>query len=75
MKTDPSVIGAAGVITSLLAGHCWPFWEFRFAKLVDFSSGEQAGGSGLWPGPPTGLCSEASWASGLGSFCPFGSPG
>ncbi len=75
MKSDPLAIGADGVITSLLAGHCWPFWEFRFAKLVDFSSGEQAGGSGLCPGPPTGVCSEASCASGFGSFWPCGSPG
>src|SRR5215469_13478056 len=59
---------------SLLAGHCEPFKESAPA-LVLGSSGEQAGGSGLCAGPPTGLACDASWAAGFGSFCPLGSPG
>ena len=62
-------------MTSLLAWHCVPFFEFCCAGSVEVSSGVQAGGSGLWPGPPTGLSCDASWASGLGSSCPNGSPG
>ena len=74
MNAVPSLIGVSGVITSLLAGHCVPFSEFAAAS-VSGSSGEQAGGSGLFVGPPTGLFCEASCASGSGSFWPFGSPG
>src|SRR5215469_13298157 len=74
MNTEPFLIGMAGVITSLFAGHCVPLSEFIFAE-VDASSGEQAGGSGLWCGPPTGLVCDASCAAGLGSSCPSGSPG
>ena len=74
-KTAPSPIGAPGVMTSLLAGHWVPFLEFWSAALVEVSSGVQAGGRGLWPGPPTGLSCDASWARGSGSFCPWGSPG
>ena len=73
VNADPLLIGAGGVITSLLAGHCVPLSEL--AGLVGKSSGEQAGGSGLCRGPPTGLVCDASCAAGLGSFCPCGSPG
>jgi hypothetical protein len=62
-------------MTILLAGHWVPFLDDFLAGLVEVSSGEQAGGSGLWCGPPTGLTWDASWASGFGSSCPFGSPG
>ncbi len=62
-------------MTSLLAGHGVPFPESFVAGLVEVSSGVQAGGSGLWAGPPTGLTSEAWWARGSGSFWPCGSPG
>ena len=75
VKADPDLIGDRGVITSLFAGHGAPFSEFRFAGLVEVSSGEQAGGSGLCRGPPTGLSCDAWWASGLGSPGPCGSPG
>ncbi len=53
-KTARSLIGAPGVMTSLLAGHWVPFLEFWSAALVEVSSGVQAGGSGLWSGPPPG---------------------
>ena len=39
VKVDPSLIGDRGVITSLFAGHGVPFCEFRFAGLVEVSSG------------------------------------
>src|SRR5215470_2423661 len=68
------MIGADGVITSLLAGHWVPSSESA-GVLVSGSSGEQAGGSGLLSGPPTGLVCDASCAAGFGSSCPFGSPG
>jgi hypothetical protein len=74
-KTARSLIGVAGVTTSLLAGHWVPFLEFWSAARVEVSSGVQAGGSGLCAGPPTGLSCDASWARGSGSFCPCGSPG
>ena len=53
-KTAWSLIGAPGVMTSLLAGHWVPFLEFWPAALVEVSSGVQAGGSGLWPARPPG---------------------
>ena len=73
MNVAPSRRGAGGVITSLLAGQGVPFRAF-FPSLGE-SSGEHAGGSGLWRGPPTGLACDASWAAGFGSACPLGSPG
>src|SRR5215471_17923916 len=73
-KVAPFPTGADGVITSLLAGHCVPSSASGLV-LVFGSSGEQAGGSGLLSGPPTGLVCDASWAAGFGSSCPFGSPG
>ncbi len=42
-------------MTSLLAGHGVPFPDSLVAGLVEVSSGVQAGGRGLWCGPPTGL--------------------
>ena len=69
MNAAPFLIGADGVITSLLAGHWVPSIESAVA-LVSGSSGEHAGGSGLLKGPPTGLDSDASWAAGLGSARP-----
>ena len=74
MNVAPFLIGADGVITSLLAGHWVPFSESAAASVFG-SSGAQAGGSGLPVGPPTGLTCDASWAAGLGSSGPFGSPG
>ena len=74
VNTEPFAIGAAGVISSLLAGHWVPF-SASAAVWTLGSSGEQAGGSGLCFGPPTGLVCDASCAAGLGSFCPCGSPG
>ena len=75
VKTDPLGSGAAGVITSLFAGHGVPFCALRVANEVECSSGLQAGGSGLCRGPPTCRFSEAWCAAGRGSFCPRGSPG
>ena len=54
-------------MTSLLAGHWSPFWSVRSEPSVEVSSGEQAGGSGLCAGPPTGSVWDASWAAGSGS--------
>ena len=71
----PPRSGVAGVMTSLLAGHGVPFPDSLVAGLVEVSSGVQAGGRGLWCGPPTGLVWEAWWASGFGSPGPCGSPG
>ncbi len=62
-----------GVITSLFAGHGVPFSESSAAP--GGSCGEQAGGNGLFDGPPTTRSSEAWCARGSGSFRPFGSPG
>ena len=59
---------AVGVITSLFAGHWVPSSESCWLDLVDISSGLQAGGSGLFCGPPTGFSCEASCALGSGSF-------
>src|SRR5215469_15204735 len=59
VNTEPSLIGRDGVMTSLFAGHWVPLSEFIVAELVDDSSGEQAGGSGLWSGPPTGSVCDA----------------
>ena len=73
MNGAPFGIGVSGVTTSLFAGHCVP--SRASADCDPSSSGVQAGGSGLWSGPPTGLTWDASWASGLGSSGPFGSPG
>src|SRR5512143_492869 len=67
MNVDPLGIGDEGVITSLFAGHCWPFWE------SPSTWGEQAGGFGFVA--LTGFTFETACASGSGSFCPFGSPG
>ncbi len=74
-NTRPPAIGWPGVMTSLLAGHWVLFSDSFLAGLVDSSSGEQAGGSGLCCGPPTGLTWDASWARGSGSLRPCGSPG
>jgi hypothetical protein len=65
----PSRTGEDGVITSLLAGHGVPSIESAVASVFG-SSGEHAGGSGLLAGPPTGLDSDASCATGAGSSCP-----
>ena len=72
-KTECRFRGAVGVMTSLFAGHWVP--SSASGCLPESSSGEQAGGSWLWCGPPTGLVCDASCAAGFGSFGPFGSPG
>src|SRR5262249_55965453 len=59
--------GDAGVITSLLAGHCCPFCA------LPLTDGEQAGGFGFVA--LTGFTFEIACAAGSGSFWPFGSPG
>ena len=69
LNSVPLGIGVAGVITSLFAGHGWPW------SAAPVPGGVQAGGSGLAPAPPTGLVSDAACASGSGSSGPFGSPG
>ena len=46
MNAAPSLIGAGGVITSLLAGHWVPFIESAAASVFG-SSGVQAGGRGV----------------------------
>ena len=44
-------------MTSLLAGHCVPSRSNCLFGLVVDSSGEHAGGNGLFSGPPTGVSS------------------
>src|SRR5580765_7230257 len=66
-NVSPSAIGAEGVITSLLAGHCVPFWA------LPLTCGEQAGGFGFVA--LTGFAFETACAAGSGSSWPFGSPG
>ena len=62
-------------MTSLFAGHWVPSRSNCLFGFVDMSSGEHAGGSGLFSGPLTGLSWPAWCARGSGSFWPFGSPG
>src|SRR5690349_452019 len=67
VKSAPAGIGAAGVITSLSAGHCTP------CSAGSGPVGAHAGGFGLVA--LTGLELDAACASGFGSSGPFGLPG
>src|SRR5690349_1532196 len=67
VNSVPAGIGADGVITSLVAGHCTP------CRAADVPVGAQAGGFGLVA--LTGLEFDAACAAGSGSSRPFGLPG